>query len=220
MAQQPAVKRRRVNDFMFQNLFKAREGLRSEAPPHADPHDSPPRLQAPPGQSGSHLPGWIFLPTLVLVVAILYWAQEVLVPIAIAVLLTFILAPVVSALERLHLRRIPSVAVVTALSVAILLGASWIVAWQMSGLANDLPRYRINILNKIDDLRAFKKGGALEKVEQTVEDVKTELKKTEDPTDKQPSEQPSHVVVAAEEESGFWPIPLATGPMAASCRPK
>jgi predicted PurR-regulated permease PerM len=194
---------------MLSTLFKRREIARADASRETGTLQAPARLEAPPPQRASHLPGWIFLPTLVLIVAILYWAQEVLVPIAIAVLLTFILAPVVGALERLHLRRIPSVAIATVLSVSILLGASWIVAWQMSGLANDLPRYRINILKKIDDLRAFKRGGALEKVEQTVEDVKSELKKTEDPSD----QQPSQVVVAAEQESAFWPIPLATGPM-------
>jgi predicted PurR-regulated permease PerM len=125
-------------------------------------------------------------------------------------LLTFILAPVVSALEHLRLGRISAVVLATILATSILLAASWVVAWQMAALANELPQYRLNIIKKIDDLRAFKKGGALEKVEQTVEDVKSELNKTDEPADKPP---PSRVVVAADEESSFWPIPLATGPM-------
>ncbi|MGH7851955.1 MAG: AI-2E family transporter, partial [Candidatus Binatia bacterium] len=161
-------------------------------------------------RNNSNLPGWIFLPTADLVVAILYWAQEVLVPIAIAVLLTFVLNPVVSALERLRLGRVIAVGISAVLTFSILLGAGWLVARQISGLANELPQYRRNIREKIADLRDFKKGGALEKVEETVEDVKNELGKSK-PTGRE--SPPPQVVVAAAEESPFWPIPLATGPM-------
>ena len=108
------------------------------------------------------MPSWIFLPTVVLIIAILYLAQEVLVPIAVAVLLTFVLTPVVDALERLRLGRIPAVVVAVVLALSILLGLGWVVVRQMASLANDLPQYRINILEKIDDLRALKRGGALE----------------------------------------------------------
>jgi predicted PurR-regulated permease PerM len=158
----------------------------------------------------SVVPSWIFFPSAVLVIAILYWAQEVLVPIAIAILLTFVLTPIVSALERVHLGRVLSVTIGMALALAILLGAGWFVARQIGGLANELPQYRRNIRAKIADLRDFKRGGALEKVEQTVEDVKSELNKSK-PTNGAPP--PREVVVAAEGESAFWPIPLATGPM-------
>ncbi len=156
-----------------------------------------------------NLPGWIFFPSAILVIAILYWAQEVLVPIAIAILLTFVLSPIVRALERLGLGRILAVAIGTILALAILFGAGWFVARQIGDLANELPQYRRNIRAKIADLRNFKKGGALEKVEETVEDVKSELNKSK-PTQGEP---PREVVVSAEEESAFWPIPLATGPM-------
>jgi predicted PurR-regulated permease PerM len=183
------------------------------------PVETPPEVKSAklPGQqevflsrNNSNLPGWIFLPTAVLVVAILYWAQEVLVPIAIAVLLTFVLNPVVSALERLRLGRVIAVGISAVLTFSILLGAGWLVGRQISGLANELPQYRRNIREKIADLRDFKKGGALEKVEETVEDVKSELGKTK-PTGRE--SPPRQVVVAAAEESAFWPIPLATGPM-------
>lgn len=160
-------------------------------------------------RSSDNLPGWIFLPTAVLVIAILYWAQEVLIPIAVAVLLTFVLNPVVSALERLRLGRVTAVTISAVLTFSILLGFGWVVARQLAGLANELPQYRRNIREKIADLRDLKKGGALEQVEETVTEVKAELKKKEDGAKEPP---PRQVVVAAEEESGFWPIPLTTGP--------
>ena len=162
------------------------------------------------GHSSANLPGWLFLPTTVLVVAILYWAQEVLVPIAIATLLAFVLNPVVTALERLRLGRIAAVTITVVLAFVLLLGAGWVVARQLAGLANELPQYRKNIRAKIADLRQLKKGGALEQVEETVSEMKEELKKNE-PGKKEPP--PRQVVVAAEEESAFWPIPLATGPL-------
>lgn len=162
----------------------------------------------PPGRSSRGLPAWIFFPSFVLIVAILYWAQQVLVPLAIAVLLTFVLTPVVDALEGLRLGRIPSVAIAVILALSMLFGVGWVVVSQMAGLANELPRYRLNIVRKIDDLRALRRGGALEKVEETVEDVKSELEKTKDPAK---AASPPQVVVAAEEEPGLWSVSPATG---------
>jgi predicted PurR-regulated permease PerM len=197
-------------DDMLSAIFK-RPKSRPASAPETGP-DSSKQTVGTPALDLNHgnLPGWIFFPSAILVIAILYWAQEVLVPIAIAILLTFVLSPIVSALERLGLGRIPAVAIGTILALAILLGTGWFVAHQIGGLANELPQYRRNIRAKIADLRDFKKGGALEKVEETVEDVKSELGKST-PTGKGPP--PREVVVAAEEESGFWPIPLATGPI-------
>jgi predicted PurR-regulated permease PerM len=196
---------------MLSTLFRQRpDSSRSQAPPQPGSLDPAAKAEIPRTQSAGSLPGWIFLPTVVLIVAILYWARQVLVPIAIAVLLTFVLTPVVDALERLRLGRILSVAIAVVFALSILLGLGWIVVLQTASLANELPQYRSNIFEKIDDLRDLKSGGALEKVEQTVEDVKSELEKNKDGT-KEPA--PREVVVAAEGESGFWPIPLATGPM-------
>ena len=193
---------------MLSAIFKRPKSRPASVP---DPGPNPSKQTLDTGAlnlNPGSLPGWIFLPTAVLVVAILYWAQEVLVPIAIAILLTFVLNPVVSALERFSLGRVIAVTITAVLAFSILLGAGWVVAWQIGALANELPQYRRNIREKIADLRDFKKGGTLEKVEETVEDVKTELGKStaqESP--------PRQVVVAGEEESAFWPIPLATGPM-------
>lgn len=195
---------------MLPNIFRKR----AKSPPEGAPAEtttSAVRAEPLGTRYDERLPGWIFLPTAVLVIAIFYWAQEVLVPIAIAVLITFVLNPLVSALERLRLGRVIAVTVSVVIALSILLSVGWIVARQVAGLANELPQYRRNIREKIGDLRDLKKGGALEKVEQTVEDVKSELKKPE-PTAKQ-GPPPREVVVAADEQSTFWPIPLATGPI-------
>jgi predicted PurR-regulated permease PerM len=175
----------------------------------ASPPNSFPQI-ATSHRYSDRVPGWIFFSAAVLVVAILYWAQEVLIPIATAILLSFVLNPVVRWLERLRLGRVVSVAISVIMAFAIFLGIGWVVARQITALANDLPQYRRNIREKVADLRKLKKGGALEKVEQTVEEVKSELKKPETKDQEPP---PREVVVAAQEDSRFWPIPLATGPL-------
>ena len=195
---------------MLSAIFKKTKNDTSAEPlPLATAAKLPSQPEVFLGRNSGNLPGWIFLPTAVLVVAVLYWAQEVLVPIAVAILLTFVLNPVVSALERLRLGRIISVTITSILTFSILLGVGWLVVRQLAGLANELPQYRRNIREKIADLRDLKKGGALEQVEDTVTEVKAELKKKAGGTE----EPPRQVIVAAEEESGFWPIPLTTGPM-------
>ncbi len=192
---------------MLSAIFgKNREKSAGEAAPAAQSPEMSTKVEPSLGRIPGQIPGWIFLPAIVLVVAILYWAREILVPIAIALLLTFVLNPVVNGLERLGLRRVFAVGISAALAFSLLLGAGWVVTRQIAGLANELPQYRRNIREKITDLRALKRGGALEKMEQTVDEVKSELKKTKETP-------PRQVIVAAEEDSVFWPIPLATGPM-------
>jgi len=60
-----------------------------------------------------------------LVVAGLYWLQAVLIPLALAVLLTFLLSPVVSTLRRRGLGRVPSVLVTALLAISILGAGAW-----------------------------------------------------------------------------------------------
>ena len=88
----------------------------------------------------------------VLVVVVLYWAQTVVVPIALAILLTFVLTPPVTWLER-WIGRIPAVLAMVTLVFTVLGLAGWGLARQMDHLAEDLPRYRVNILAKIADVR-------------------------------------------------------------------
>ena len=104
----------------------------------------------------------------IVVVAALYLGQTVLVPFALATLLAFLLAPVVRALERLRLPRIPAV-VVTVLFVSIGVAAlGWVVYGQLDSLADRLPDYRENILRKID---SFRGAGPIERIEKGLADV-------------------------------------------------
>jgi len=114
-----------------------------------------------------------------LVVAGLYWLQPVLIPLALSVLLTFLLSPVVGLLERRGLGRVPSVLVTVLLALSILGGIGWTLTHQLMTLADELPRYSLNIQHRIADLRGASRGGSVEKVQKTVEDVVGEIQKTD-----------------------------------------
>ena len=153
---------------------------------------------------------WVIFAGCVLVIVVLYWAQAVLVPIALAVLLTFVLTPPVNGLER-WLGRVPAVLAIVTLVFIILGLAGWALARQMSHLTDDLPSYRVNILAKIADVRGAGKGGSVEKLQETIEDIKTDLGQSSGETG-----PASPVVVTSELVPGFsgfsWLGPLL-GPL-------
>jgi predicted PurR-regulated permease PerM len=129
---------------------------------------------------------WLTFAGCVLVIAVLYWAQAVLVPIALAILLTFVLTPPVSWLER-WIGRVPAVLATVTLVFTILGLAGWGLARQLDSLVEELPSYRVNILSKIADVRGAGKGGSVEKLQETIEDIKTDIGRSERPAGRAPS---------------------------------
>ncbi|HEX4912894.1 MAG TPA: AI-2E family transporter, partial [Vicinamibacterales bacterium] len=121
----------------------------------------------------------------VLVIAVLYFGQAVLVPFALAVLLTFVLTPPVGWLER-WIGRVPAVLTTVTLVFVVLGLAGWALARQMNHLVEDLPGYRANITKKIDDVRGAGRGGAVEKLQETIDDIKGELKEKEASSEREP----------------------------------
>src|SRR5687768_2332306 len=95
---------------------------------------------------------------LVVVTAILYLARDVLIPLALAILLSFLLAPAVSFLERCRLGRVPATAVIVILGFSVIGAIGWFAASQAVSLAAKLPEYRENITAKIRALRAPSEG--------------------------------------------------------------
>ncbi len=113
----------------------------------------------------------VALISVILLTAALHLAQAVLMPIALAVLLAFLLTPLVKALERRRVRTVGAVMLVTVFSFSVLGTLGWILGIQLASVAQDLPHYRSNLIAKITDLRGVKKGTAIEKVQQMAEDV-------------------------------------------------
>jgi predicted PurR-regulated permease PerM len=123
---------------------------------------------------------WLTFAGGVLVVAVLYWAQAVLVPFALAILLTFVLTPPVTWLQR-WVGRVPAVLLVVTLVFAALGLAGLGLTWQMDQLVEDLPVYRANIRTKIADVRLAGKGSGVEKLQETLEGIKADLEASEPP---------------------------------------
>jgi predicted PurR-regulated permease PerM len=95
----------------------------------------------------------------VLVVAVLRYAEEVFVPLALAVLMTFLLAPIVDFLQRLRVNR--GVAVIFSVMVAVsLLGALlYVIFDQFTDVIGQLPRYRRQLRANLADITGFVRGG-------------------------------------------------------------
>src|SRR5206468_7313913 len=109
-----------------------------------------------------------------------YWAKAVLVPLALALMLTFLLQPIVAALHRRGLGHTPA-----AVLVVMLLGlgaVGWAVITQFPSLASELPRYQDNLKQKIDDLQCASQGGALEKIQETIAELSRKFEHNPPPT--------------------------------------
>ena len=157
------------------------------------------------------LRSWVTFAGCVLVVVVLYWAQTVFIPVALAILLTFVLTPPATWLER-WIGRVPAVLLVVSAVFVVLGLAGWGLARQMDRLADDLPRYRVNVLAKIADIRGAGKGGSVEKLQETIDDIKTDIGRTETPA----GTVAKPVVVTSEQVAGFsgfsWLAPIV-GPL-------
>jgi predicted PurR-regulated permease PerM len=89
----------------------------------------------------------------VVVLAALYVGQDVFLPVVLAILLAFVLAPFVDVMRRWHLGRIPAVIIAVLVALGIILSLGGIIGFQVAGLASDLPRYQTTIESKVGSLR-------------------------------------------------------------------
>ena len=121
------------------------------------------------------------LPILAIAIAALYFAREILIPLAFALTLTLILSPAVSWLSRIHISRAPAVLTIMLVSMGMTGALAWIIASQLIDVANELPNYRENITAKMAAMRTPTKG-ALGRAAASVQELGKELSNTEAPT--------------------------------------
>lgn len=94
------------------------------------------------------------LASIAVIVAALYLAKGLIIPMTLAVLLSFLLSPVCDYLERRRLGRIPAVLVTALLGFTVLVVAAWAATRQMSHLATNLPEYSRNIELRLEKVNA------------------------------------------------------------------
>ena len=109
----------------------------------------------PAGVAAAETPGYQSISSLafgVVIIAALYIGKEVLIPIALAILLSFLLAPLVRLLRRIHLGRSLSVLLAVLLAFGVILAIGGAIGEQLAGLGRDAPYYEATIASKTQAL--------------------------------------------------------------------
>src|SRR5215831_6015293 len=139
----------------------------------AGPVDSGMRARPPSTTPSAALSGIWALLLIAFVVAALYFGRSVLVPIALATLITFLLSRLVTRLER-WIGRIAAVLVTVIAMFTLFASASWTIGRQVIDLADKLPDYQANIATKIRSLR-LPAAGPLARFSSSVQALQNEL---------------------------------------------
>jgi predicted PurR-regulated permease PerM len=116
-----------------------------------------------------------------LIVGALYFGQAVLVPLALAIILSFVLAPAVRLLRRTGLPNAPAVFVVVVVALAIICSLGTLLTQQVGHLAQEIPRYQLILKDKVKTLTgaAVSSGGALARASDVLEALQKEMGKPE-----------------------------------------
>jgi predicted PurR-regulated permease PerM len=120
----------------------------------------------------------------VVIVACLYVGREVLVPIAVAVLMSFILAPLVDLLQKWYVPRVIAVVFSTLVAFSLVFSVGVLMISQVNQLAVDLPSYQATLRQKIENIRGVAAGaGTLERASEVLKELGKEIDKpTSTPT--------------------------------------
>ncbi len=131
---------------------------------------------------------FIVLAAVCVVVAALYFAQDVLIPLALAVLFCFLLSPLVKRVERFGMHRVAAVTVVVLAATSVVGALGWATAVQVVNLTDRLDNYRDEIKDKAGNLTRYfaGRGGIVDKMKDVAEDVEKETTQssTQPTTDK------------------------------------
>ena len=184
--------------------------------------EEPPRAYGRgPSQIPSGFSSALVLLTVGLVVAFLYFARDVIIPIALAVLLSFLLAPAVRWLQRWHVGRVSAVSFTVLITFLAMIGFAAVVVQEISSLAQQLPEYRWNLEAKIRSLPGVVPGaGVLRRATSMVQELGRELKQSETeisasagdrPANSASSSEPAKPVPVTIQSPEFGPLQMVQG---------
>jgi predicted PurR-regulated permease PerM len=109
------------------------------------------------------------------IIAALYLAKAILLPLALAILLTFVLAPLVRLLESWSFGRIPSVVIVVVCAILVIFGIGSFIGGQVAQLAEKLPQYQFIIQHKVQTASSAVSGGTLEQFSKFLDRLNKEI---------------------------------------------
>ena len=144
------------------------------------------------------------------VIATMYFAKAVFLPLALAILLTFLLAPAVRLLRSWGMPKPPAVILVVVFAFTVIVGIGALVGQQVTKLAQNLPVYQYNIEEKIRSARGFAGGGVLERISNFLGDLNEEVLKKNDTPPKgavpQRSEEPAKPIPVEVHQPDATPV--------------
>ena len=125
------------------------------------------------------------------VISFLYFGQEILIPLTLASILSFVLWPIIRFFRKLKFGRVISILATVALALLALIALGSAMGLQLTQLANDLPRYEANLREKVKSLKgASVPSGAMERAADALQGLQDEMKK---PDAERAGEPPSAV---------------------------
>ena len=139
----------------------------------------------------------VTLVAVLLVAAVLYFAREIFIPFALALLLSFLLAPLVTRLQRLRIPKVPAVVITVTVAATVIAGIGWLVSVQIYDLANKLPNYQATIQKKLKSLQP-NGPGIFDRTSKMIEDTGKELSRAAEeaaPAEPDPRQKPIPVEV-------------------------
>jgi predicted PurR-regulated permease PerM len=152
----------------------------------------------------------------VVAITVLYWAQSIFIPVALAIFLTFLLNPVVARLRLWGVRRTPAVILTVCTAAAVLGFTGWVVTAQISGLLRELPEHTETIKAKAKSVKTLVAGSS--RIARMIDEINSELKGTSSspepggsPSPQPPSpdqERPKAVIV--EPQTPFWLVRISS----------
>src|SRR6185437_1248419 len=132
-----------------------------------------PLLTTPSGSRTAMLQGLLIG---AIVIAALYVGREVLLPLALAILLSFVLTPPLLMLRKIKVPRVLAVAIVVATAFGIIFALGWMMSREAADLAADLPSYRATLSEKIESFRkTTSESNVLKKAGDVLSDLQQQL---------------------------------------------
>jgi predicted PurR-regulated permease PerM len=126
-----------------------------------------------------------------LVCGLLYWGRVVAMPVALAVLFSFMLNPLVKRFQRARVPRGIAVSVTMVVAAGGLIAVGAVIGNQLASLSHDLPRYKESIVEKIKQVRGMMRGGAVENIQDTMKTMATEFGNEQPPKEPPKKDTPN-----------------------------
>jgi predicted PurR-regulated permease PerM len=146
----------------------------------------------------------------VVVVAVLYWAQSIFIPVALAVFLTFLLSPFVTLLRQCGIGRTPAVILIVCLAGIALGAGGYLVTVQISSLVKELPQHTQNIKKKVRSIKSLAGGSRqltkmIREIHEELAANSTQVPEAESPKrDGSQRENPQPQAVLVEPQGPTW----------------